>query len=115
MEALVPTGGAGHAQVMTATDTRMEAEAIASAALRSRQAACVQIIGPIESHYWWEGRLEAAEEWLCLLKTRADLVESLGATIRAHHSYDTPEITVTALVGGSPAYLAWIDAETAGP
>ena len=102
----------GHAQVMTATGTRDDAKAIARAALQARMAACVQIVGPIESLYWWEGELEAAEEWLCLLKTSADRVDGLCETIRAHHRYDTPEITVTPIVGGSPAYLAWIEAET---
>ena len=102
----------GWAQVMTTAGSREEARAIASTVLSSRQAACVQIIGPIESRYWWQGRLEVAEEWLCLLKTTQAAVDGLCETIRNRHSYETPEITVTPLTGGSDSYLSWIEAET---
>ncbi|HEX2064245.1 MAG TPA: divalent-cation tolerance protein CutA [Acidimicrobiales bacterium] len=102
----------GWAQVQTTAGSREEARAIASSVLASRKAACVQIVGPIESRYWWEGRLEVAEEWLCLLKTTQAAVEDLCEAIRTHHSYDTPEITVTPLTGGSEPYLSWIEAET---
>jgi periplasmic divalent cation tolerance protein len=102
----------GYAQLATTTSTKADAERVASAALEARRAACVQIVGPIESRYWWEGKLEVAEEWLCLLKTAARQVDSLMATVRAVHPYDTPEITVTLLAGGDDRYLAWIDAET---
>jgi periplasmic divalent cation tolerance protein len=97
---------------MTTTGSRDDARVVATAALEARHAACVQIVGPIESHYWWKGRLEVTEEWLCLAKTSADRVESLIATIRRAHPYETPEITVSELTGGSADYLAWIDAET---
>jgi len=32
--------------------------------------------------------------------------------IAAHHPYDTPEIIVTPITGGSTSYLAWLAAET---
>ena len=103
----------GYAQLATTTSTKADAETVAAAALEARQAACVQIVGPIESRYWWQGKLEVAEEWLCLLKTSAGRVDSLMETVRAVHSYETPEITVTPLSGGDARYLAWVDAETA--
>lgn len=103
---------AGYAQVATTTDSREAAQAVARAALEARHAACVQILGPVESRYWWKGTIEAAEEWLCLLKTSAACVDDLCRTIRAAHPYETPEIVVTDLAGGSADYLAWIDAET---
>lgn len=104
----------GHALVTTTTATREEAQAVANAALEARQAACVQIVGPIESRYWWQGAIEVAEEWLCLMKKSGERVKALRATIRRVHSYDTPEITVTHVVDGDPSYLAWIDAEATG-
>jgi periplasmic divalent cation tolerance protein len=108
----VEEGAGGWAQVMTTAGSREEARALADDVLASRQAACVQIVGPIESRYWWQGRLEVAEEWLCLLKTTRAAVDDLCQAIRARHSYETPEITVTPITGGSDAYLSWIEAET---
>lgn len=108
-------GGAAHVQVMTAAGSRDEADAIAAALLDARLAACVQIVGPVRSRYRWQGGIESAEEWLCLVKTTAAAAAAAMAEISRVHGYDTPEITVTPIVGGAPPYLAWIDAEVSGP
>lgn len=110
-----PGGTGGHVQVLTAAGSREEADAIAAALLDARLAACVQIVGPMQSRYRWQGRIESAEEWLCLVKTTAAASAGAVAAIARVHSYDTPEITVTAIVGGGASYLAWIDAEVAPP
>lgn len=110
---------ARHYQVLTAAGSREEAGAIADAVLQGRLGACVQVVGPVHSTYWWEGRLESAEEWLCLVKTTAARVDEAVAEIGRRHSYETPEVTVTPIVGGARGYLQWIDEEvgtgTAGP
>lgn len=102
---------AGHYQVLTAAGSREEAGAIAEALLEARLAACVQVVGPVQSRYWWQGRLESAEEWLCLAKTTAGRVDEAVAEIARRHSYETPEVTVTPIVGGASGYLRWIDQE----
>ena len=101
-------------QVTTTTATRAEADAIAQALVEARHAACVQVVGPITSRYWWEGAVEVAEEWLCLAKTTADRYPALEAAIRQLHSYDEPEIVAVAVVAGSPSYLEWVLRETGG-
>ncbi|HZD02553.1 MAG TPA: divalent-cation tolerance protein CutA [Actinomycetes bacterium] len=106
------TAPAAHVQVATTTATEEEARQIARGAVERRLAACAQVVGPITSTYWWQGAIETAAEWLCLLKTTAPLFEALAAYVRAEHSYDTPEITATPITHGSPDYLAWISAET---
>jgi len=80
----------------------------------ARHAACVQVVGPITSRYWWEGAVEVSEEWLCLAKTTADRYPALEAAIRQLHSYDEPEIVAVAVVAGSPSYLEWVLRETGG-
>jgi len=110
------TGGTGgHVQVLAAAGTKDEADAIAAALLDARLAACVQIVGPVQSRYRWQGQVESAEEWLCVAKTTAARAGDAVAEIARVHSYDTPEITVTPIVGGAESYLAWIDAEVAAP
>ena len=91
-----------------------EASAIADSLLTAHLAACVQIAGPVESRYWWEGAREQATEWLCLVKTRSSLVDAVTAAVRAVHSYETPEIIVMPVIGGDPAYLAWVAREASG-
>ena len=98
-------------QVITTTGTKPDAHAIARAVVENRLAACVQVIGPITSTYWWQGEIETAEEWLCLIKTRADLFEQLEAAIKEVHPYDVPEILAVPVVAGSEDYLAWLDSE----
>ncbi len=95
-------------QVLTTTASREEAAQVADALLSRRLAACVQVTGPVESRFWWQGSLESASEWMCLAKTTEDRVEEVVATIRQAHSYDTPEVTATRIVAGNPAYLRWI-------
>ena len=99
-------------QVTTTTGSRAEADAIAQAVVEARHAACVQVVGPITSRYWWEGAVEVAEEWLCLAKTTADRYPALEAAIRELHSYDEPEIVAVPVAAGSPSYLEWVARET---
>ena len=106
---------AAYVQLTTTAGSPEEAGRIADALLVARLAACVQVVGPIQSHYWWQGALESAEEWLCLVKTTAARSAAAVAEIGRVHSYETPEITVTPIVDGAPAYLAWIAAEVRAP
>lgn len=98
-------------QVMTTTAAQADAERIARAVLEARLAACVQIIGPLTSLYWWQGQIEQAGEWLCLIKTRADVFTELEKTIRSLHPYDVPEIVALPVTAGSADYLAWLNGE----
>lgn len=91
-----------------------EAGRIADALLDARLAACVQLVGPVESRYWWQGSRESATEWLCLAKSRTDLLDRVVAAVRAIHSYETPEVIAVPIVGGDPAYLAWLGLEASG-
>lgn len=97
----------------TTADTREAAERIAGALLEPHLAACVQIDGPFESRYWWQGRLEVQNEWRCTVKLRADRFPAAEAAIRAVHPYAVPQLVATPIVAGGADYLAWIDEVTA--
>ena len=98
-------------QVITTAGTKADAQRIARALVEKRLAGCVQVVGPITSTYWWQGEVETAEEWLCLIKTRADLYEQLEAAVKEVHPYDVPEILAVPVVAGSRDYLDWLDSE----
>jgi periplasmic divalent cation tolerance protein len=94
--------------VLTTAGTREEAEKIARALVERRLAACVNLLGPIDSVYRWKGALLSAQEWLLLVKTTAAAFDQVHAAIQELHSYELPECIVLPIEGGSPAYLAWI-------
>ena len=98
-------------QITTTTETKEQAEKIAQYLVESKLAACVQITGPITSIYRWKGKVENAQEWLCLIKTRDDLFKKVEAAIKKLHPYETPEIIAVPIVKGSKEYLKWIEDE----
>ncbi len=100
-------------QVLTTTPTKEVAQSIVDALLGEKLAACVQIVGPIESHYWWQDKQETAVEWQCVAKSRIGLYGQLEAAIRRVHPYDVPEILVTRIETGNAAYLDWLQDELA--
>jgi periplasmic divalent cation tolerance protein len=100
--------------VTTTASTKEEAAKIATALLERRLAACVQVVGPIESHYWWNGKIEQAGEWLCIIKTVRARFPAVESSIRANHSYEVPEIVACPIEEGSESYLRWLRNETGG-
>jgi periplasmic divalent cation tolerance protein len=91
-----------------------EAARLARALVEERLAACVNIVPGLRSIYRWQGRVEDAPEVLLLVKSVRPRLEALTARVRALHSYSVPEVIAVPIVGGSDAYLAWLEAE-AGP
>ena len=96
-------------QITTTTETKEQADKISQHLVETKLAACVQILGPITSIYRWKGKVEKAQEWLCLIKTRDNLYAKVEAAIKSVHSYETPEIISVPIIEGSKEYLSWID------
>jgi periplasmic divalent cation tolerance protein len=95
-------------QVITTTANKEDAAKIAAALVEKRLAACVQIVGPVHSIYRWEGKVEQAEEWQCLIKSRQDLFLAVEQVIKNIHPYEIPEIIALTIVAGSADYLQWL-------
>lgn len=99
--------------VFITTGDAAEAEKIATTLLKRRQAACVNIVPGVSSHFWWQDKLEKAEESLLVVKTRDNLLPDLIKTVKKLHSNEVPEIIALPIAGGNPDYLAWLEQETA--
>ena len=95
-------------QILTATDSELSATSISRALVERHLAGCSQVVGPATSTYIWEGKIEVAQEWLCLIKTRGDLVEAVVEAVEEIHPYDVPEVLAMPVIGGSKAYLNWL-------
>jgi periplasmic divalent cation tolerance protein len=98
--------------VYTTWPSIVEAEAAGRKIVEQRLAACVNILPGMISHYWWQGKIERAEEAVMLIKTRASLAEPVTAAVKELHSYTTPAIMVLPVDSLEPAYHQWIVAET---
>ena len=93
---------------------REEAVKISRTLVESRLCACANILaGNTTSIYWWEGAVAEEDEISMLLKTREDLVGQVVEKVREIHSYDCPCVVSLPISGGNPAFLDWIDGETA--
>jgi periplasmic divalent cation tolerance protein len=95
--------------LVTAPDLKT-ARRLAQSALRVRLAACVNLLPGLESHYWWQGRLERGAEVVLLFKTTRRKLPALEKHLLARHPYDTPEFLVLPLAGGAKRYLDWLAA-----
>ena len=95
--------------VLITTPDPGEAEKISRLLLEQKKAACVNIIPGVASAYWWEGKIESAEESLLIAKTSATQLPGLISLVKAAHSYRVPEIIALPVNGGNRDYLEWID------
>lgn len=95
-------------QVFTTLPSRDLAQSLARELVESGLAACVQIAGPVSSTYRWQGKIENAEEWLCLLKTSTVLWPKLEQRIATLHPYDIPEMVAIPFGLVSERYQAWL-------
>ena len=94
--------------ILTTTGSESEAKKIAQLLIERRLAACVNIIPRMHSVYRWKDKVESAEEFLLLIKTRKENESAVQAAIRELHSYDLPECISIPIEGGSAEYLKWM-------
>ncbi|MEH0935532.1 divalent-cation tolerance protein CutA [Micromonospora psammae] len=98
--------------VTTVVDARPVADVLAAAAVAGRLAACAQVGGKVDSTYWWRSGVETSTEWSVLFKTAPDRVAALVDQLRGTHPYEVPEILVSRVECGDPAYAAWVHENT---
>jgi periplasmic divalent cation tolerance protein len=104
---------AGQFRVVLVTAPNVKvARQLAQRALTARMAACANLIPRVESHYWWNGKLEMSAEVLIVFKTRARQLEKLEKLVLENHPYDTPEFVALTLNAGNDRYLDWLLRET---
>jgi periplasmic divalent cation tolerance protein len=94
--------------ILVTTKDRLEAEKISKTLLEEKLIACANILSPVASCFIWQGKIEAAEECLVLMKTRSSLFTEVSARVKALHSYEVPEVLALPIVDGSADYLEWL-------
>ena len=98
--------------VVTSVGTEEQALDVAHALVRSRRAACVNIIPNIHSVYRWKGRVCDDGEMLLVIKSRASQFEAVRETIQRVNTYELPEVLGYRVDMASPGFAAWIEKMT---
>jgi periplasmic divalent cation tolerance protein len=95
---------------ITAKD-KEEARRIGEALVGERLAACVNILDPVESLYWWEDKIQHDHETVLIAKTSDRLVDDVVRCVKKVHSYECPCIVALPIREGNPGFLEWIARE----
>ncbi|HEX4856382.1 MAG TPA: divalent-cation tolerance protein CutA [Limnobacter sp.] len=96
--------------VYTHVASKAKASDMARALIEGRHAACVNMIGPVESVYEWQGKVETASEWMLMMKCSEQQLGGLKEAVLRLHDYDLPELIVLPITQGHAPYLEWIQA-----
>ncbi len=98
--------------VLVTASTQEEARAIGRRLVEKKLAACATVLPNVTSIFEWEGNVSEVSECVMVLKSHAGAYGALEAEVKAHHSYEVPEILALPVVQGSSDYLAWVRAMT---
>ncbi len=95
---------------ITAKDSS-EARKIANFLVKNRLAACANIF-PIESIYWWNGKVQNEKEYAIIAKARKDSMKKLTSAVKRIHSYSVPCVVSWPIIEGNKDYFEWVKKET---
>ncbi len=97
--------------VFITTDGAEQGQQLADALVAKRVAACVNVLPQVKSLFWWQGKVDRADEAMLVVKTKRSLLEGLKQVVEQIHSYDVPEIIALPIIWGSESYLEWLNKE----
>lgn len=95
--------------MLVTTANKKEAHRIARALIKAKLAACVNIIGGVESLFWWKGKVDRAKELLLIIKSKKEKMPKIIKLVKSVHSYEVPEIISLPITAGFNPYLKWIN------
>jgi periplasmic divalent cation tolerance protein len=101
--------------ILVTAGARDDAERLGEALVVEHLAACCSVVPTVHSVYYWEGQLQREHEALLLVKTVESRAEAVREYVRAHHSYQLPEVLQVQIDGGSAVYLSWMAEQVAKP
>ncbi|MDD5669828.1 MAG: divalent-cation tolerance protein CutA [Candidatus Omnitrophica bacterium] len=94
--------------VFVTSSNDKEAKIIARELIEHKIAACVNMIPKINSIFWWEKKIDNADEILLIIKSKYTALGKIIKTVKKLHSYQVPEIIALPIIGGNKDYLSWI-------
>lgn len=95
--------------IFITASSKKEAQAIGRELIKRKLAACVNTVDKIESFFWWQGKIDKANETLLIIKSKKSKLRRIIKTVKLLHSYEVPEIIAMPIISGYKPYLDWID------
>lgn len=89
-------------------DSYVHATALAHRLVDEQLVACVNIVGPVESVYRWQGKVEQTKEWMLMMKCSESQCAELKRALTNLHGYEVPELILLPITDGHMPYLNWI-------
>lgn len=80
--------------VTTTVPDEKTAVTLAKLLIESKHAACINILGPVKSVYFWEQKITEDTEYKMLIKTFQSKWDEVRQLIRQNHPYSVPEISL---------------------
>lgn len=90
--------------ILTTLHKKKSAIAIGNGLLKERLIACYNIC-PIQSGYWWKGKILKGGETLITLKTKNSHFKKVEAYIKKHSGYEVPEVIALTVNNVNASYL----------
>jgi len=97
-----------HLVIFITVGSHDDAVKLARALIKEKMAACANIVGGVDSIFWWEGKVEEAKEHLLIVKSVDYMLDGITKRVKELHSYANPEIIAVKVAGGSGDYLDWV-------
>ncbi len=85
-----------------------EAHKIGKALVNERLAACANIF-PIQSIFRWKEKIDEANEFGMIIKTKSNKIKEIEHRVKELHSYEVPCVVSFRMYEGSDDYLKWIE------
>ena len=93
----------------TTVANRADADRLADGAVERGLTACVQVEGPIDSTYRWEGKVAHSVEFRLTFKCLPARIAELEAFVLGAHPYAIPEWIVVRAEHMGEKYLSWAE------
>jgi len=86
--------------------SKKDAKELALYLLKRKLVACANIF-PIDSLYWWKGKIEESKEYVLIVKTKKENWNKIKTEVKKIHSYTTPCIAKIN-VSANKEYEDWL-------
>ncbi len=94
--------------IITTVSNKDIGRMIAKALVEDHLAACVSIVGDVNSIYGWEGKICDDNEFILVIKTLAELRDNVFQRIRELHTYEVPELLMIDVADIGEDYFKWM-------
>lgn len=96
--------------IITTLHKKQDAHKIGKGLLKERIIVCYNLY-PIESAYWWKGKILDETETLMIMKTKKNNFKKAEEYIKDHSGYEVPEVIALDVAKVNTPYLNWLNSE----